>query len=69
MGYYCIGSSCACFACQKLCYKENAHLCSCEDANKLTSHVPEISQLAMSEWFCNRSISALNKKKIPSTSR
>ena len=34
----CNGPSCACFACLKLCYKEKAHLCSCEDANKLTSN-------------------------------
>ena len=65
----CNGPSCACFACLKLCYKENAHLCSCEDANKLTSHATGNSQFITAEWFCNRCISALNRKKIPSTSR
>ena len=65
----CNGPSCACFACLKLCYKENAHLCSCEDANKLTSHLTGNSQFITAEWFCNRCISALNRKKIPSTSR
>ena len=65
----CNGPSCACFACLKLCYKENAHLCSSEDANKLTSHVTGNSQFVTTEWFCNRCISALNRKKIPSTSR
>ena len=65
----CNGPSCACFACLQLCYKENAHLCSSEDANKLTSHITGNSQFITAEWFCNRCISALNRKKIPSTSR
>ena len=36
---------------------------------QINLHLTGNSQFITAEWFCNRCISALNRKKIPSTSR
>ena len=56
-------------ACQKFCYKENAQFYSFDEAKKLIVHQNVNSQLVTSEWFCHRCVSALNRNKVPSTSR